>query len=233
MAAGAESPRFEGFADKEARFFKALARNQRREWFAAHRTEYEEGWLTPMRALLAEARERLDAAVPDHPLGEPKVFRIHRDVRFSRDKAPYKTHIGGYVPIDGLGQGPSTPIIVYLHVGATELFAASGHYMMLPEQLSRFRSAVADEERGRALTAILQPLVRAGFAVGSYEQLTRVPRGFAPDHQRADLLRRKGLTVSFPAPPRARLASRAFLDWLVRGARRTVPLVEWLAATLE
>jgi uncharacterized protein (TIGR02453 family) len=186
-----------------------------------------------MRALLTEARERLDAALPDHPLGPPKVFRIHRDVRFSADKSPYKTHVGGYVAIDGVGQGPASPIVVYVHIGATELFAAAGHYMMMPDQLARFRAAVADETSGAALVRILKPLVRAGFEVGSQGQLARVPRGFAADHPRADLLRRKGLVVSFPAPPRARLRSRSFLDWVVQGARRAVPLVEWLAATLE
>lgn len=228
-----EAQRFEGFADRDARFFRALARKQTRDWFAAHRQEYEQGWVAPMRALLREAREKLDAALPDHPLADPKVFRIHRDVRFSKDKAPYKTHIGGYVAIDGAGQGPAAPIVVYMHVGATELFAAAGHYMMLPEQLARFRAAVAEEERGGALDAILRPLVRAGYEIGSHEQLARVPRGFDPEHPRADLLRRKGLVVSFPDPPRERLTSRGFLDWVVRSARRSVPLVEWLAATLE
>src|SRR5215510_5164892 len=93
--------RFEGFADRDARFFRALARNQRREWFQAHRDEYEDGWSHPMKALLAEVRDRIDGLFPQHPLAEPKVFRIHRDVRFSKDKSPYKTHIGGFVGIEG------------------------------------------------------------------------------------------------------------------------------------
>ncbi len=80
--ARAATARFEGFADREGRFFRALARNQRREWFDAHRCEYEDGWQTPMRLLLAEVRERLDPLFPHHPLGAPKVFRIYRDVRF-------------------------------------------------------------------------------------------------------------------------------------------------------
>src|SRR5689334_24648235 len=115
-----EPARFTGFADRDARFFRALARNQRREWFDAHRREYEEGWLRPMRALLAELRDRLDPLFPRHPLREPKVFRIHRDVRFSKDKSPYKTHIGGYVAVDAgaTHDGPSGLAAVYVHVGA-------------------------------------------------------------------------------------------------------------------
>src|SRR5436189_176005 len=129
--------RFEGFADREGRFFRALARNQRREWFVA-----------------------------------------------------------------------------------------AGQYMMQPDQLARFREAVLDERRGGELTALLRKLERAGFTVGSHEVLQRVPRSLDPAHPRAELLKRKGLIVTFPEPPRNLLVSRAFVDWLVKGARRAVPLVE-------
>lgn len=224
-----ERGRFEGFADRDGRFFRALAKNQRREWFAAHRDEYEAGWRKPMQALLAEMRERIDPLFPRHPLAEPKVFRIHRDVRFSKDKAPYKTHIGGYVALEGGGRGPSAVAPLYLHLGAGERFAAAGHYLMDAPQLARFRAAVLDEGSGRALAAILAGLVRSGFVVGSSETLKKVPRGIEPAHPRADLLRRKGLIVSFPEMPKALLVDRRLVDWLARHTRRVVPLVEWLA----
>jgi uncharacterized protein (TIGR02453 family) len=228
--ARATPSRFEGFADRNGRFFGALARNQRREWFEMHRDEYDKGWLVPMKALLAEVRERIEPLFRHEPLAQPKVFRIHRDVRFSKDKSPYKTHIGGYVAIDGAGQGPSAPAALYVHVGAREVFVAAGQYMMDGEQLARFREAVIDERRGRELAAMLRGLTRAGFAVGSHDVLQRVPRGVDPAHPRADLLKRKGLIVSFPAPPSELLVSRGFVDWLVTHTKRAVPLVEWLAA---
>jgi uncharacterized protein (TIGR02453 family) len=182
-----------------------------------------------MQALLAEMRERIDPLFPRHPLAEPKVFRIHRDVRFSKDKAPYKTHIGGYVALEGGGRGPSAVAPLYLHLGAGERFAAAGHYLMDAPQLARFRAAVLDEGSGRALAAILAGLVRSGFVVGSSETLKKVPRGIEPAHPRADLLRRKGLIVSFPEMPKALLVDRRLVDWLARHTRRVVPLVEWLA----
>jgi len=223
---------FEGFADREARFFRALAKNQNREWFAQHRAEYEEGWNAPMRALLTEVRERLAPLYRHEDLAAPKVFRIHRDVRFSKDKAPYKTHIGGYLALAGTGgAGPSATAALYFHVAADELFAASGQYMMDGEQLRRFRAAVVDGKRGKQLATLVAKLARAGFTVGSYEQLQRVPRGFDPEHPQADLLRRKGLIVSFPAPSRSLLVSRKLVDWLASQAKPTVPLVEWLAET--
>jgi len=233
MKQAATSDRFEGFADRDGRFFRALARNQRREWFEAHRQEYEQGWHAPMKALLAEVRERIDPLFRRHPLGEPKVFRIYRDVRFSKDKSPYKTHIGGYVVVDGAGRAPSAPAALYVHLGAREAFVAAGHYMMEPEQLTHFRDAVVDERRGGELVALLRKLTRAGFAVGARDTLQRVPRGFDPGHPRADLLKRKGLIVSFPEPPRQLLVRPAFVDWLVTHTKRAVPLVEWLASLAE
>ncbi len=225
--------RFEGFADPDRRFFRALARNQRREWYDAHRAEYEAGWRGPMHALLDELRERIEPVFPRQPLAAPKVFRIHRDVRFAKDKSPYKTHIGGYIGIDGTGAGPSAPAALYLHLGAAELFACAGQYMMDAAALARFRAAVADDRTGAALAALLRPMAKAGFEIGSHDVLQKVPRGVDPAHPRADLLRRKGLLVTFPALPPDLLPSRRLLDWLLRHVRRAAPLVEWLAAVGE
>jgi uncharacterized protein (TIGR02453 family) len=236
MARAAAVPtaeRFEGFADRSARFFRALAKNQRRDWFEAHRTEYEQGWHGPMKLLLTEVHERIDALFPRHALAAPKVFRIHRDVRFSKDKSPYKTHIGGYIPLEGSGNGPSAIAPLYLHIGAGERFVAGGHYMMDGPQLARFRAAVLDDRRGGPLAKSLASLARAGFEVGSHDTLKKVPRGIDPAHPRADLLRRKGLIVSFPELPSALLVRRDLVEWLVRHTRRVVPIVEWLAALDE
>ena len=226
-------PRFERFADRDARFFRALAKNQRRDWVAAHRDEYEAGWRRPMQALLAEVRDRLERVFPRHPLAAPKVFRIHRDVRFSADKSPYKTHIGVYVALDGGGRGPSAVAPLYLHVGAAERFVAAGHYMMDAGQLARFRRAVLDDATGAPLATVLAKLERAGFVVGSHDAVKNVPRGVDPAHPRAALLKRKGLIVSFPELPRELLVSRGLVDWLVRHAQRAAPVVEWLAALAE
>jgi uncharacterized protein (TIGR02453 family) len=151
--------RFGGFADADGRFFRALAKNQKREWFQAHRAEYDQGWVAPMKLLLAEVRERIDPLFPRHALGDPKVFRINRDVRFSKDKSPYKTHIGGYVPLGAGGSGPRNPVPLYVQLG-TEMFVGAGHYMMEPDQLVRYRAAVLDEKTGAALAKIVAGLER-------------------------------------------------------------------------
>ena len=129
--------------------------------------------------------------------------------------------------------GPAVPAALYVHIGASERFAAAGQYMMQPDQLARFREAVLDERRGGELTALLRKLERAGFTVGSHDVLQRVPRGIDPAHPRAELLKRKGLIVTFPEPPRELLVTRTFVDWLVTHTKRAVPLVEWLASLAE
>src|SRR5262245_16866914 len=140
--------RFEGFADADGKFFKALAKKNERAWFQSHKAEFEEGWNAPMRLLMSEVREAIDRAYPHCDLDAPKVFRIFRDIRFSKDKSPYKTHIGGYIPLRRGGKKVTDlPMALYFHVGATETFAASGHYMMESASLEGFRAAVANAQR--------------------------------------------------------------------------------------
>jgi uncharacterized protein (TIGR02453 family) len=221
---------FEGFADTDAKFFKTLAKKNQREWFQAHKSEYEQGWHAPMKLLLAEVREAIDAVYEYSDLDDSKVFRIHRDVRFSKDKTPYKTHIGGYIPLKRAGKkATDLPIALYFHIGNGELFGAAGHYIMQPDSLARFRTAVADDKRGKELVQLLAGLAKKGFKADSHGRLQRVPKGFDPEHPRAELLKLKGLTVGFPALPKALLTSRKLVPWLVKGCKTTAPLVEWLA----
>ena len=167
----------------------------------------------------------------DAALDPPKVFRIHRDVRFSRDKAPYKTNIGGFLPIAGRGSsGVPGPVALYVQLG-TENYVGAGNWIMEPAQLAAYRAALLDERRGGELTKLLAKLGKAGFAVGSHDALKKVPRGFAPEHPRAELAKRKGLVVAFPELPLDLLTSRELVDWLARNARSAAVLVEWLRGT--
>lgn len=224
-------PPFRGFADTQGRFFEALLLHNDRDWFQSHRTEYEEGWARPMASLLAEVRAALAGAYGRRALGEPHVFRIHRDVRFSKDKSPYKTHVGGWIPLQtGRAATPGeAPAAIYLQVGVQERFAGAGCWTLDPESLARLRAALLDPRRGAALARLLAPLEAAGFAPMAAETLARAPRGVDPEHPRAALLRLKGLAVSAPTVP-ARLLTRPELTgWLTAQARAAAPLVRWLA----
>jgi uncharacterized protein (TIGR02453 family) len=221
---------FRGFADADGRFFKQLAKNQNRDWFLAHKAAFETGWNQPMKVLLAEVSVAIDRAYPHCDLDEPKVFRIFRDVRFSKDKSPYKTHIAGCIPTCKTAKVQNAPVALYAHFG-TENVLAAGLYMMEPPALARFRAAIDDDARGKELVKILGKLGKAGFSVEAMhaeEVLKKVPKGFDPDHPRADLLRRKALGVTFPKLPKGALASPKLVPWLADLSKKVAPLVEWL-----
>jgi len=221
--------RFEGFADDGAKFFKALAKHNERDWFVARKSEFEEGWHTPMKLLLDDVRGAIDRAYAHCDLDEPKVFRIFRDVRFSKDKSPYKTHIGGFLPIQRRGRKVTDlPMALYFQVGAEETFGAAGHYRMEPESLARFRAAVADDKRGKELDKILTKLEKKGLVASAHEALKRVPKGYDADHPRAEMLRQKGLFVRFPKIPKGVLATPKLTKFLADGCKAAAPLVEWL-----
>ena len=107
---------FQGFADKDAKFFRTLAKNQTRAWFQAHKDEFENGYNHPMKALLSDVHDAIDSSFPHVDLEEPRVFRIYRDVRFSKDKSPYKTHVGGVIPVKRTAKMTEVPIALYFHV---------------------------------------------------------------------------------------------------------------------
>jgi len=218
---------FQGFADANAKFFQLLAKHQDRAWFQAHKAEFEAGWQAPMKELLTEVHAGIDRSYRHCDLGEPKLFRIFRDVRFAKDKTPYKTHVGGLIPITRRGNVTEVPIALYVHVGQPNSFAAAGQYMMDTRSLERYRTAVADE-RGKELTKLLAALTKKGFLVRSHDSYKRMPKGYDADHPRAEHLLRKGLTVSFPDFPTGILTSPKFKPWLVSQAKLAAPLVEWL-----
>lgn len=219
---------FEGFADRDAKFFRLLSKHQDRAWFAAHKDEFETGWNAPMKALLADVHAAIDSSYRYADLDEPKVFRIYRDVRFSKDKAPYKTHVAGVLPVRRRSKMTEVPMALYVHVGQPESFAAAGHYMMDAHALRGFQRAVADSAKGKELVRLLAALEKKGFSVDSYDTYKRVPKGFDPAHPRAEHLRRKGLTVGFPKLPAGILVSSKLGSWLAGHAKTAAPLVEWL-----
>jgi uncharacterized protein (TIGR02453 family) len=199
---------FEGWPAEALEFYEGLAVDNSKSYWQAHKDIYEACVLAPMRELLAELE-------PEH--GDSKIFRPYRDVRFSKDKSPYKTEIAaafraGYVrlTVDGLGAG-------------------RGMHEMAPDQLDRYRGAVGADVTGEALAQIVVTLREQDIGVQGHESLKKVPRGYPADHPRAELLRQKGLYAwrQWPVEP-----------WLGTPVARTKvagffaaaePLSDWLA----
>jgi uncharacterized protein (TIGR02453 family) len=185
-----------------------LEADNTKAFWTAHKQVYDEQVKAPLAAL---------ATALEPEFGAPKIFRPYRDVRFAKDKTPYKTH-------QGIWFGESSR---YLHISAAGLFVAAGYWDTSPGQVDRLRRAVADDVAGPALDRALATVGRAHFEVGGH-QLTRVPAGYPKDHPRADLLRYKSLTAhrEFGCPPW--LATKRAQQEIGKAFRTLAPLVSWL-----
>ena len=208
-------------------FWHELASEMSRDWFAANKQRYQSVWVEPMLALLRDIARGLSAVYRPLALAEPGVLRIYRDLRFARDKAPYKTHIAGLIRLAGDAVAEAGNAVLYLHLGLDEEYAGGGCYRFDEGRVARWRRAVVGSP-GRALLRIIASLRRKGYAAGGYEHYARVPKGFAPDHPRAELLKYKGLVCRFPAIPTGLLHEPQLARWLLDHARATAPLVIWL-----
>jgi len=218
--------------DRDAmQFWHELASEMSKDWFAANKQRYQSVWVEPMLALLREVARGLAPTYKPLRLAEPGVLRIYRDLRFARDKTPYKTHIAGIIRLAGNAIAQAGNAVLYLHLGLDEEYAGVGCYRFDERRVARWRRAVVGPP-GRALLQIIAGLRRNGYEAGGYEHYARVPKGFAPDHPRAELLKYKGLICSFPAIPAGLLQKPALARWLLDHARATAPLVIWLRRQL-
>jgi uncharacterized protein (TIGR02453 family) len=215
---------FEGFHKDGVGWFRALAMQQNREWFQANKADFERLWNAPMKAFLDELKSPLEK-VFKKKVGPPKVFRIYRDVRFSKDKSPYKTWMAGLLPFEG-GKAMEGPAALYLHLGLEE-FVAFGFYVLEPPQLKRLRAGILDEKKGRDLEKRVAAAARVGLTHTSMESLKRAPPGVDPKHPRIALLKQKALGLSTESIPKSVRYSAKLTDWVLTQARAAAPVLEW------
>ncbi len=220
------TPTFTGFPKTAPAFFHEVAIEMNRDWFVENKDRYEREWVAPMTALLAAVQARI-ASVYKPQVVTPKIMRIHRDVRFAKDKTPYKTHIGAVLTVDGKRVGEGGMAAVYVHLGLEEEMIGCGAYQFDAAQLARWRKAVVGKP-GDALVPIITKLRKAGYQVGGHDDYKKVPKGFAPDHPRAELLKQRGLTGSIGELPRGILHQAKLATWLGDHAVALAPLVRWL-----
>ncbi len=228
MARTATATAFTGFPRAAMQFWYELAAEMDKPWFEANKARYQAEWVAPMTALLATVRPRLARAYRTVALGEPKVLRIHRDVRFSKDKTPYKTHLGAVISLAGASMAEGGAAALYVHLGIDEEIVGVGTYRFGPAQLTAWRAAVAGKP-GVELARTVGRLRAAGYQVGGHDDYKKVPRGLDAEHPRAEFLKMKGLTGSAPPIPRGLVHDAAFAAWLVEHATALAPVVTWLA----
>jgi uncharacterized protein (TIGR02453 family) len=222
---------FTGFTPSTFAFLRGLAANNDRMWFAANKTTYEKAVLAPFHLLLADVISAL--AETDIPLaGDPKkaIFRVYRDVRFSKEKLPYKTHAGAILTRDGT-KGASG--ILYIHIDPAGCWLAAGFHAPDPEQLGAIREAIyIDPPR---FQAIRDDLAKAGLTLDTTETLSRMPRDYqdAAAWPVADALRLKRFVVRRPLADET-VAGPGLIQAAVTFAAEAEPLLRfgWQALTV-
>jgi uncharacterized protein (TIGR02453 family) len=208
-------PEFTGFTEAALDFYDDLEMDNTKSYWEAHKDVYQTSVKAPMTALVTALEQEF---------GSPKVFRPFRDVRFAKDKTPYKTHQGAFV-----AAGPACGW--YVEISARGFRSGAGFYEASGSDLGRIRASIANELTGDQLGKILAKLKRAGFTVGG-DRLKTSPRGYDADHPRIDLLRHRSLTVGKdygfePIIHTPELVAAVRKDW-----KASRPLIEWIAARL-
>jgi len=220
---------FPGFSPEAVQFFRGLARNNRREWFLPRKPLFEEKVKEPMRQLVDEVNVALHEFAPEYETDPDKaIFRIYRDIRFSKDKKPYKEQIAATFRRSG---APHHQGGFYFAISHKTVAIGGGVYAPDAEHLLAIRLRIAErhEEFRRILAA---RDVRKLFGNLEGEQLTRVPRGFAADHPAADLLRFKYYILFKQLPPSLATSPKLYKE-IVDRFRVMVPFLRFLTASFE
>lgn len=206
---------FQGFGEHAVDFYDGLAADNSKSYWTDHKAVYQTDVREPMDALLAELSGEFAT-----DFGRATVFRPYRDVRFSKDKTPYKTHCGGVIE-PGRGAGA-----YYVELSPAGLRTGGGCFHLQSDQLARFRTAVAEDIHGQALAKIVTKLEKAGWDINGDRLATR-PRGVPADHPRLDLLRYRSVFAARTWPPDDVLHERALLDRVRKAWRALRPFNEW------
>lgn len=222
-------PDFDGFPKDTARFLRALTKNNSKAWFDAHRADYDAGYVEPAKNFVTAIGPRLQKLMPGISF-EPKVngslFRINRDVRFSKDKTPYKTHIDLWF-WHGDRRGWGAPGF-FFRMYADRLILGAGMHKFEKPQLDAFRRAVIDDRAGKALSRVVDRVRAAGaYEIGDTAR-KKVPRGFDAEHPRAAFLLHEGLHATLDTKPGAVTESPEFLDYCLGRFKATAPVARWL-----
>jgi len=199
---------FTGFPERALLFYEGLRADNSKAYWTDSKSVYDQAVKAPMQALLAELEPEFGAA---------KFFRPYRDVRFSKDKTPYKDHAAAVVEADGA---------LYVQLSADGLYVGGGYWHTQTDQAQRLRGAVADELSGARLDEVLAGL--AGWEQHG-ERYQRLPKPYEPDHPRADLLHLKALAVGRRFEPAEWLHERECLHRVAESWRAVQPLNAWLA----
>jgi uncharacterized protein (TIGR02453 family) len=192
-------PPFAGFPKEGIVFLKQLKKNNNREWFEKNRGKYEAFVKAPMQSLIASVKPHFEQFASEFDLNPKRsIFRVYRDVRFSSDKTPYKTHIAAHFVLRGKPKG-FVGSGYYLHVEPGEVFVGGGIYIPESDQLKKIRKAIATRSE-EFLSLVENRRFKKLFYPFEWSQLKRIPKGYDENHPMATWLKYKQFFVGVTRP---------------------------------
>ncbi len=224
---------FNGFSKDTISFFVELAANNNKTWFTEHKPVFENYVMAPARDFVVAMGERLQEISPGvnaDPRVNKSIFRIYRDTRFSKDKTPYKTNLGLWFWV-GEGAKFENPGY-YFHLDPDNLMLGVGLYSFAKPIIKAYRDAAVDPTLGPALAQAVTDAAGHGYNVGN-KTYKRVPRGYDPEHENAELLLHSGLTAGIELGLPEQLYSEALVDFCFAHYQKLSPMVKWLQAMNE
>jgi uncharacterized protein (TIGR02453 family) len=228
---------FRGFSRGALTFLRQLKRNNKREWFLANRETYDNEVLMPLRLFVEEVDVRFGHFAPEF-VGDPKrsIFRIHRDVRFSKDKSPYKTHAASWFKHQNAGHGVGSETHgggagFYFHLEPGGSMVAGGIWMPPRPTLNQLRDSIAAKPAEFAKSMNGTTFKRRFGKLSEEAMLTRLPRGFSPGHPAERWLRYQSFTVHAMLSD-TEVLDRRVADRVERDFKTMLPFVRWLNRSL-
>ncbi len=219
-------PPFEGFPREGIRFLKKLKRNNNRSWFEQHKHEYEEYLKEPMQSFIFSLQPHFATFAPEFDLNPKRsIFRIYRDIRFSNDKTPYKTHIAAHFVLRGKEKG-FVGSGYYFHIEPGEVFIGGGIYMPESDQLKGIRKAIA-EHQSEFLAILNNPSFKKQFGKLDGNKLQRIPKGYDESHPMAAWLKLKQFFVGKSLAESSCYRS-SLVETIATVCKEAAPLVKFL-----
>jgi uncharacterized protein (TIGR02453 family) len=216
------------FSKETVRFLAGLHAHNKKEWFEAHRGDYEEHFVAPAKSFveaLAPRLARIDPGIHAEPRVNGSIMRINRDVRFSKDKSPYKDHLDLWF-WSGEEKGWECSGF-FFRLTASELVLGAGMHGFTPAALERYREAVLDDGKGRELVKAVARVRKAGYELGG-QTYKKTPRGVAADHPRADLLKHGGLYATWNGKHPHEMGGAGLVPLAAKHYAAMAPIHHWL-----
>jgi uncharacterized protein (TIGR02453 family) len=221
------------FPKSSAAYLKKLSANNNRVWFEKNRELYNTEFLDPAVNFIVEMGGRLQKLSPDIyaiPKIDKSIFRIHRDVRFSKNKEPYKTNMGLY-----FWEGPGKKMEgsgYYFHLEPKKFGVGGGMYVFSKEHLKKFRDTVSDTARGKELDSIVKKITRRGVYTINGKHYKKTPRGYDPNTKYNEYLLYNGIYAWYDGKKLGELDGENSVTMVYKIFKDMSPLHNWLVKTI-